>query len=178
MSKGKVLTRVYELRQELLVFFEEMKQSHFCNLLQCKFWTSKLQYLADIFQKLNILSTSMQGKEENILTSTNKIKAFQVKLHIWKNTAIKDSLEMFLLVTNTCKTEILPFIVERLSNLEEKINFYFPSLNAAQYNWIRNPFLETTAESSLTLTEEEELAAVSTDRGLMIKYKELSLEAF
>ena len=47
-----------------------------------------------------------------------------------------------------------------------------------QYDWIRSPFLESTTEYSLTLTEEERLAAVSTDRGLMIKYKELSPEAF
>ena len=178
LPRGKVLTRVHELRQELLAFFEAMKQSHFCDLLQCKFWIAKLQYLADIFQHLNILNTSMQGKGENVLTSTDKIKAFQKKLHVWKSTAIKGSLEMFPLVTNTCKTEILPLVVEHLSTLEEKMNFYFPSLNTAQYDWIRNPFLESTSEYSLTLTEEEELAAVSTDRGLMMKYKEWSLEAF
>ena len=49
LSRGKVVTRVHELRQELLAFFEAMKQSHFCDLLQCKFWIAKLQYLADIF---------------------------------------------------------------------------------------------------------------------------------
>ena len=117
----------------------------------------------------------MKGKEKNILTSTNKIKAFQRKLQIWKSTAIKGSLETFPLVTNTFKTEILPLIVEHLSTLEEKINSYFPSLDIVQYNWIRNSFLKSPTE--LTLTEEE-LAAVFTDHGLMIKYKELSIEAF
>ena len=33
LSKGKVLNRLYELRQELLKFVEEMKHSHFCELL-------------------------------------------------------------------------------------------------------------------------------------------------
>ena len=33
LSKGKVLNRVYELRLELLKFFEEMKKNHFCELL-------------------------------------------------------------------------------------------------------------------------------------------------
>ena len=152
LSRGKVLTRVHELRYELLAFFEAMKQSHFCNLLNCKFWIVKLQYLADIFQHLNILSSSMQGKEENILTSTDKIKAFQKKLQIWKSTAIKGSLEMFPLETNNCKTEIFPFIVEHLSTLEEKIKFYFSSLNTMQYDWNRNPFIESTTEYRLTLT--------------------------
>ena len=68
LSRGKVLTRAHELRHELLAFFEAMKQSHICNLLKCKFCIAKLQlqYLEDIFQHLNILSTSMKGKKENI----------------------------------------------------------------------------------------------------------------
>ena len=82
---------------------------------------------------------------------------------------------MFPLVSNNCRTEILPMIVEHLSTLEENLS-YFPLINTAQYYWIRNPVVETAIYSSLTLTEEE-LSAVSTGRGLMTKYKELSLEA-
>ena len=82
---------------------------------------------------------------------------------------------MFSLVS---KTEILLFIIEYLLTLKEKINFYFPSLNTVQYDWIRNLYLESIIKYSLTLTKEEKLAAVSTDRGLMIQYKELSLESF
>ena len=40
-SKGKVLNRVYELRQELLKFFEEIKQNNFCEFLRCESWLSK-----------------------------------------------------------------------------------------------------------------------------------------
>ena len=72
-----------------LHFFEAMEKSHFCNLFKCKFWIAKLQYLADFFQHFNILSTSMQRKEENILTSTDKIKVFQRKLQIWKAQRLK-----------------------------------------------------------------------------------------
>ena len=75
---------------------------------------------------------------------------------------------MFPLVINTCTTEILPFIAKYLSTLEEKIDFYFPSLNTAQCDWIRNPFLESTTKYSLTLTEEE----------LMIKQKSCILKLF
>ena len=96
LSRGKVVTCVHELRHELFAFFEVMKQSHFCNLLKCKFWIAKLQYLADIFQHLNILNTSMQGKEKNILTSTEKIKAFQRKLQIWKAQRLKVVWKCFL----------------------------------------------------------------------------------
>ena len=54
LSKGKVLNRVYELQQELLRFFEEMKQNHFCELLRCKSWISKLAYLANMYFSTSI----------------------------------------------------------------------------------------------------------------------------
>ena len=85
---------------------------------------------------------------------------------------------MFPLVCNNCKTESLPMIVGHLSTLEEKLSYYFALINTAQHDWIRNPFVETAIYSSVTLTEKDEMAAMSTDRGLMIKYKELSIEAF
>ena len=69
-----------------------------------------LQYLASIFQHLNIWNSSMLGKEENFLTSTDKIKAFQRKIQIWKTIAMEGNLEMFPLASNNCKTEILPMI--------------------------------------------------------------------
>ena len=84
---------------------------------------------------------------------------------------------MFPLVSNNCRTEIRPMIVEHLSTLQDNLSYYFPLINTAQYYWIRNPVVETAIYSSLTLTEEEELSTVSTGRGLMIKYKELSVEA-
>ena len=36
LSKVKERNCVYKLRQELLKFFEEMKQNHFCELLRCE----------------------------------------------------------------------------------------------------------------------------------------------
>ena len=160
LSRGKVLTHVHELQQEIITFFEAIKQSHFCNLHRCEIWITRLQYLASIFKHLNILNSNMQGQEENILTSTDKIKAFQRKLQIWKRTAMEGSLEMFPLVSNNCKTEILPMIVEHLSTLEENLSYYFPLINTAQYDLIKNPFVETAIYYSLTLTEKEELTAV------------------
>ena len=82
LSKGKVLNRVYEIRQELLTLFEEMKKNHFCELLRCESWISKLAYLADIFQHLNILNVTMLGSEENSLTFIDKMKAFHKTTHM------------------------------------------------------------------------------------------------
>ncbi len=49
----------------------------------------KLAYLADIYQHLDNLNTSMQGTKENILTSTDKHLAFKNKLAVWKKAPFK-----------------------------------------------------------------------------------------
>ena len=60
-------------------------------------------------------------------------------------------------------------IIEHISTLEENFSYYFPLINNARYDLIRNPFVETAIYTRLTLRENEELTADSTDRGEMIK---------
>ena len=43
-------------------------------------WLSKLCYLADIFEKLNDLSISMQGKNSDVLTLKDKVNGFLKRL--------------------------------------------------------------------------------------------------
>ena len=77
LSRGKVLWRVYELHKELHTFFKTEEHEHFCEYLECEFWLSRLAFLAEIFAHLNGLNTSMQGREENILASSDKLIAFK-----------------------------------------------------------------------------------------------------
>ena len=46
-----------------------------------------MEYLTVIFGQLNIVISSMQGRNENILTSTDKLVALKNKIVIWKNRA-------------------------------------------------------------------------------------------
>jgi len=41
---------------------------------------ARLAFYADIFQKLNILNSTMQGRKENIISTSNKIGMFLKKL--------------------------------------------------------------------------------------------------
>ncbi len=84
LSRGKVLIRVFELQQELLLFFKDNNKAIFCECLESTNWQMKLAYLADIYQHLNKLNTSMQDTKENILTSTDKLLAFKNKLGLEK----------------------------------------------------------------------------------------------
>ena len=122
LSRGKVLCRVLELREELLAFFKKENKSKFCGLLECEFWTSKLEYLTDMFQHLNNLNMSMQSGNENLLSSTDRIKAFQKKLVIWKRKASSGCLEMFPLVRKGYSDDLIPLIVDHLATLEGNLN--------------------------------------------------------
>jgi hypothetical protein len=43
----------------------------------------------------------MQGKEENILTSSDKLNGFIRKMQLWKSKVEKGEREMFLLTVDT-----------------------------------------------------------------------------
>lgn len=73
---------------------------------------------------------------------------------------------------------MIPIVVQHLQTLEEKINFYFPSLDIEKYDWVRNPFIKFSSNIGLTLCEEEKLASLSSDRGLKIKHTELPIDTF
>ena len=62
-----------------------------------------------------------------------------------------------------------------MTNLDK----YFPSISVDQYDWVRSPFVAfEPSEEQFTLTEEEQLASVLSDRTLKLKHSELSLDAF
>jgi hypothetical protein len=121
----------------------------FCELLKNEKWCAMLAYLADIFNYINSVNTNMQGREENILTSTDKLLAFQKKIFMWKRKATENNFEMFPLIPINATTTLAPVILEHLISLEEKINKYFPEIQIVNYDWIRNPF-SSLCTSSLT----------------------------
>ena len=44
----------------------------------------KVCYLNDVFASVNELNTSMQGRDQNIITLSEKLSAFKEKLLLWK----------------------------------------------------------------------------------------------
>jgi hypothetical protein len=70
LSREKALLRLYELRSELLVFFNAQNNSgHFIEFLTNPLWLIKLAYLADIFTKCNEINLSLQGKSVTIFNT-------------------------------------------------------------------------------------------------------------
>jgi hypothetical protein len=74
LSRVNVLSRTFELRQEIYIF---LKEGHkYANEFSNENFLVKLAYLCDIFEKLNALNTSLQENNTHILKSMSKMTAF------------------------------------------------------------------------------------------------------
>ena len=123
----------------------------------------------------------MQGCNENLLTSTDKIN--RSKLQIWQQHVKNKNLKMFPLnqkcEENVNIASLSETIQKHLNILEEKLSFYFPSTDLNCYDWFREPYSsEAEVDNTLTLQEQEEMTELRQDRGLRLRFSGLPLESF
>ena len=144
--KRKSLRRLLLLKVKIKIFLTEQK----CDLaafFQNDQWLSKLCYLRNIFEKLNDLNLSFQGRNCNIFSSNDKIESFIAKINIWKSIVEKDSFEIFfsidnfIIEKNVCKTFIAKITIGHLKMREKQFRKYFTSnIDFKKLSWIRKPF--------------------------------------
>jgi hypothetical protein len=79
LSKGKVLKRVYDLHEEMSVFFTEKGKMEFKDLFSHDEKLNQIAYLADMFGLLNQLNISVQRHNSSTRDLYDKIKSFQMK---------------------------------------------------------------------------------------------------
>ena len=58
-------------------------------------WLSRLCYLTDIFERLNVLNLSLQDRDSNILVFCDKLSAFQGCLDLWASKVASGRHVMF-----------------------------------------------------------------------------------
>lgn len=83
LSQGKVLSRVYKLRDEIRMFLEQQRVYESANRFGDQQFLLKLSYLSDIFEKLNKLNLQLQGRDKHLPDLPDKICAFTQKLEAW-----------------------------------------------------------------------------------------------
>uniref|UniRef100_A0A3B3HDB2 HAT C-terminal dimerisation domain-containing protein n=1 Tax=Oryzias latipes TaxID=8090 RepID=A0A3B3HDB2_ORYLA len=118
LSGGKVLTRLFELRDEVMLFLHHSDELY--DRMHDFHWLAKLAYLADIFSTLNTLNVALQGKTVTIFNVQDKIKATRLKMEF---------------TVASFKQHLLDLHLQR--------GIYFPELDAS-FDWIRNPFGDKT----------------------------------
>ena len=133
LSTGKLLQTFYEVKNELSKLFST-ENPDFAAYLNDIFF-------ADIFYHLNCLNESIQGKEENVLTSSDKLKGFLKKLQVWKRHVENKSLKMFPLTFDMdpqgdITTQIVLNHLTPLDYSGQSMAQYFSHISVDKYEWV------------------------------------------
>ena len=161
LSKGNMLARVYELRNEVKLFLEIQGKYDFMNIFCSDSFQTTLAYLVDIFEALNSVNRKLQGGSQNIMTSYDIIQAFIAKLQLWKRRVQNGNLASFQqldekLQDDKIAEELRTNIIDHISSLVEEFNRYYPDIEEKtnEWNFIHNPFISNEDEVPDLLQEE------------------------
>ncbi|XP_044300501.1 transcription intermediary factor 1-beta isoform X6 [Varanus komodoensis] len=185
LSRGRVLSCLFELREEVKLFLRE-RNSALVEPLLDEEWMAKLAYMADIFSLFNELNISLQGACTNIFILRNKVDVLKNKLVLWdsrvqeENIAMFPHLQDFLSVADVNRKLIFNIISQHLKALVQNLNQYYPENEDPRKGnlWINNPFMEDVNSCALNLHEKQKLIELSSDVTLVSKHKMQSLSQF
>ena len=147
LSKGNMLGRLYELREEVAIFLDSQQKADLHDKFQSEGFQLSLAYLVDIFEALNALNLKLQGKNINIIRHHDTTRTFMAKLDLWKcriqqgNTASFSNLDSAL-SHGTIDSELNKLILTHLTHLKTEFIRYFPDIDEKREAWkfIRHPF--------------------------------------
>jgi len=94
LSRGRMLSRLFELHSEVQLFLGETN-FELKDKLTDNLWITTLAYLSDIFNRLNVLNLSLQGKSINRFSMNDKIKAFIMIIEMSSNNVSNENLQSF-----------------------------------------------------------------------------------
>jgi len=136
-SRGKVLHRMLEVREEIALFLEmkksgKVKEKEFQAQITNNVFISKLAYLADFFREIN-LNLSLQGNMAKILTAQDKAASFLRKLKLYQRRIEVEDISMFpeLIMVLDERNEKCSFTDQidfHLLSVVDAISKYFPEL--------------------------------------------------
>ena len=154
LSRGKVLNRVFQLRNELSAFLTLERHPMSANF-EGIYRLAKLSYLSAVFESTNQLNLSIQGKRCNIFEISSKIQAFKSKLKLWQSNVKKcnfsdfESLNKFIKISDwennnpNIEATVKLLVHQHLNLLQQNFEAYFSDDDYLKLNsllWIVQPF--------------------------------------
>ena len=185
LSKGNVVNRVFEMKDEIKLFLEVQEKRDLVAHFEDVAWIKRVAYLADVFDKLNKLNLKLQGRETHILLFQDNLRAFVSKLENWRRKTNLGNIAMFeklCAVMDESQIQLDEFlkdeITEHLQCLEKEFQRYFPELTEGQEALVRNPFYSAFDVSNIPDEIQDEFLDLRSDSSAHDLFKEKSLTQF
>lgn len=96
LSKGKVLSRFWGLKNHIMEFLAEIKELPAeCECLASNEWVNDLAFLVDITDHLNNLNLKLQGSNKLFTNLCNDVASFKMKLQLFVNQLAHNKFDNF-----------------------------------------------------------------------------------
>ena len=116
----------------------------------------------------------MQGRSSSLFLVADKIEGFKKKIDFWKKRVNNLWYEVFPLLCKNIKTsahvDTSELIIQHLTQLSHKFDFFFPEDPRPKNLWILDPFTvnSATEDVALPLKLENELIKLSENSSLKL----------
>ena len=157
LSRGKVLNRLLQLREEAAIFLENERSAKGVNMhnqMRSNDFLLKVAYPGDFFSEVNSLNLTLQGGRQWLHTTHDKVAAFRRKVELFErltekgDTSMFPNLTMLLHSDSNMKCNFTQDISSHLNAINIAIDRYFPGIEERHnFLWISKPF--SVEESSI-----------------------------
>uniref|UniRef100_UPI00358EF2FA protein FAM200C-like n=1 Tax=Myxine glutinosa TaxID=7769 RepID=UPI00358EF2FA len=172
LSRGKCLSRLYELRVEVEIFLRDNENNlhvHFDN----EEFVMMLAYLADIFGRLNEMNQSLQGRDVTVSDVQDKLAGLSARMEVWQARIKAGSTASFPFLDEHLQTQrielpvsIKDCITRHLDNLSAEFKSYCDDA-PLDVPWHKDPF---NAKIEPTEDEAEELAELKVSKAMKLVF--------
>lgn len=175
LSKGKMLKRFYDLRQEIADFME-MKGKPFPEIHDQK-WLCDLAFLVDIMGHLNELNLKLQKQGQLVNELYNHLKAFQNKLRLWETQMRSGSCYHFQTLSSQKNFDYTQYAEELKSLSEQFLNRFSDFENMDSYFTLFTTPMKSDVEKA-PIHLQMELIELQEDTHLKSKFEDVELSDF
>lgn len=149
LSAGKVFERVWNLKNEIIMFLEKLNKKEKFLMFEDNDWISDFAFFTDFFSHLNKLNIKLQGKNQFIDVLWSNIKSFKVQLVLFKNQLLqKDFTHFPKLSTRNPTDNKLQLYAEQLAKLYNEFEKRFEDFKQLEtdINTFSTPFMVNAEE--------------------------------
>ncbi|XP_053534711.1 general transcription factor II-I repeat domain-containing protein 2A-like [Ictalurus punctatus] len=177
LSRGKVLRRFFDLRDEIRAF-QESKIGSIQEPMDKK-WLSDLAFLVDVTELLNVLNVQLQGKDQIITQLFYHVRAYKQKVLLLRRHLSAGNLANFPCFREAgMMKEKVPEYDAVLSNLIQEFDSRFEDFRhtASDFEWFVQPF--TISVDTVSDDLQMEPIELQCDSELKHKFRSLPLTDF